>query len=121
MKKLVACLALVALVILSASAATIGNKGVTVYGNENGLTITPKHTDVDVSFEQIEVFSPDFITAAKQFVGLEQKDQAVSVTIENKLTAILPPDSPLLSVPVTEECLYFQYGTDAWLECELMK
>lgn len=66
----------------------------------------------------VEIKPVDSLAFAKVAVGWEA-DTSVDVTIEGRLVAKLPDDSPLRDITPTKECLaLYNYGSTAWKECE---
>lgn len=112
---------LIAVLITAVSAADvtpIGNKG-TVVIEDRSIPISP--VKADVRYQVVEVFSSDLAKAARQLIGLEPKENKVSVVYGERILAIIPPESKFVDVPVTNECLKFQYGTDNWFTCERLQ
>lgn len=63
-------------------------------------------------------FADDFVKYIKQFIGFEIKG-GLDVKINDITVAIIPADSKFAKVEIHEECLPYQYGTDAWYKCEV--
>jgi len=63
-------------------------------------------------------FKSDPLIGLKKVIGMETSS-TVDVVIDGKMLATIPDNSPLVDVPVTEECLVYQYGTLNWYNCEV--
>jgi hypothetical protein len=60
----------------------------------------------------------DPLIGLKKLIGIETKSN-VEVVINGELKAIVPDNSPILDVVVSEECIHiWPYGTLQWYNCE---
>ena len=64
-------------------------------------------------------FKSDPLIGLKKVIGMETSS-TVDVMIDGKRVANIPDNSPLVDVPVTEECLnQHPYGSIHWHDCEV--
>lgn len=75
------------------------------------ITEKEKKTPVMVNYKR------DPLAVVKEPLGL--KVDPVEITIDNRIVARIPEDSPLFNIPTTRECLnQWPYGTIQWANCE---
>lgn len=66
----------------------------------------------------VEYTNPDILFPVKKLVGVETT-ATFEVRINGKVAAIIPEDSPLMGMEVTQECLnQHPYGSLYWYQCE---
>ena len=78
-----------------------------------------KITDKKKTPAAVEIKPVDSLAYAKKAIGWEA-DTDVEVTINGKLAAMIPDDSPIKDVQITQECIaVWPYGTLQWYRCEV--
>jgi len=85
-----------------------------VTAESKGGKITKVSTPAKVDKKSVDSLAP-----VKKLVGWKTDDH-IEITINGKKAAILPPNSPLLDIPVTNECVaQYPYGSLNWYNCEV--
>jgi len=109
MKVLTISVLLLILIFLTVPLVTAEDNVVEKPGGKIGKITTP----ASVEFKK-DIFSP-----IKKIIGVETNSD-IEVNINGRRAAIIPEDSPLIDVPVTEECLDLHpYGSLYWYQCEV--
>jgi hypothetical protein len=101
---------LLILICLTVPFVTAEDKVVVKSGGKIGKISTPA---------AVELKPVDSLAPIKKVIGWKVNTD-IEVTINGGKAAILPDDSPLIDVPVTEECLsQHPYGSLYWYQCEV--
>lgn len=88
-----------------------------VVADEDTVIIEPKEKEYFKRTPADITYNHDLLAPVKEVVGWEVNP--VEISIDGKVIASIPEDSPLFNVPATKECLAkWPYGTIQWVQCE---
>lgn len=62
----------------------------------------------------------DPLIGFKKLIGVENQSN-VDIIINGNKVATIPDNSPIIDIPISEECVNeYQYGTIGWYHCEVL-
>lgn len=83
------------------------------------VTADDKKGDFGKTPANIEKKAIDGLAPLKKAIGMDANTD-IEIIINGKRAAILPENSPLITVPITNECVReYPYGSLQWYQCEV--